>query len=233
MPTLRSTHWSLVLAAGRRASPESERALAELCQTYWPPVHDYIRRQTNDLHLAQDLTQEFFARLLEKNALAAADPQRGCFRAFLWTSVMNFLANARDRAQAQKRGGGRKILTLDFAAHDSYWNIEPSHELTPEKLFDRRWALLVLEAVFARLREEYAGKNELFERLKDFLTGELSASLAEIGAKLDMSEGAIKTAAHRLRKRFRALLRAEVAQTLADDEPIDEEIRALFDALAS
>lgn len=233
MPPFLSTHWSLVLAAGQRASPESERALAELCQKYWLPVYAYVRRRVAEMHDAQDLTQEFFARLLDKNPLAQADPQRGRFRTFLLAAVKNFLANERDRARAQKRGGGRVILPLDFADGDSRISLEPAHEETPERLFDRQWVLLLLEAVLAKLRGEYAaaGKEELFDRLKGFLSGELSVSLAEIAHALNMTEGAAKTAAHRLRKRYRALLRAEVAQTVAENEDIDEEIRSLFEAL--
>jgi RNA polymerase sigma-70 factor (ECF subfamily) len=235
MPTFHTTHWSLVLAAGREGTPRSAEALAELCGKYWPPVYAYVRRRVADVHEAQDLTQEFFARLLEKQALGKADPQRGRFRAFLLTAVKNFLANERDRADAQKRGGGRAVLPFDFAATDSRLSAEPADTMTPERLFDRQWAVLLLETALARLRAEYdeAGKGTLFERLKGGLSGEAGLPLAEIARALDMTEAAVKSAAHRLRKRYRELLRGEVSETMADGEDIDDEIHGLFAALGN
>jgi RNA polymerase sigma factor (sigma-70 family) len=229
-----STHWSLVLAAGRRSLPASDQALSVLCRAYWYPLYAYARRRLGDLDHAQDLTQDFFARLLEKNILAGAQPERGHFRAFLLTAFKNFLTNEGEKARAEKRGGGRAFLPLDFRAGDSRYDREPAHAWTPERLFERQWALTLLEQVLAALRAEYAadGKEELFDRLKVYLTGETAASYADCAPALGMSEGAIKVAAHRLRARYRALLRWEVAQTVADPAEVDDEIRRLFDALA-
>ncbi len=229
-----TTHWSLVLAAGLRAAPESARALAALCQAYWGPVYLFVRRQVADVHEAQDLTQAFFTQLLEKNLLAVAQPARGRFRSFLLTSVRNFLLNEWDKQRTQKRGGGQKLLTLDFHEHDSKHAHEPADTLTPERLFLRQWVLTLLDQVMARLRAEYAraGKEPIFERLKGSLSGgDAETSLAEIARHLDISANAAKVAAHRMRKRYRELLRAEVGQTLADPQEIDDEIRQLFAAL--
>jgi RNA polymerase sigma factor (sigma-70 family) len=229
-----STHWSIVLAAGQRALPESEKALAALCQAYWPAVYVFVRRQVADIHEAQDLTQAFFAQLLEKNLLAAAQPARGRFRSFLLTSVRNFLLNEWDKQKANKRGGGRKHLALDFQQHDSIYSCEPADPLTPERLFERQWVLGLLEQVMTRLRTEFtkAGKERIFEHLKDSLSGaDADMSLADIAAQLGISANAAKVASHRLRKRYRELLRAEVVQTLADPAEIDDEIRHLFEAL--
>jgi RNA polymerase sigma factor (sigma-70 family) len=230
-----STHWSLVLAAGRRSLPDSDRALATLCRNYWFPLYAYARRRLGNLHEAQDLTQEFFARLLEKNLLAGAEPERGRFRAFLITAFKNFLVNEGDRARAQKRGGGQTALPLDFRAGDARYDLEPADEWTPERLFERQWTLTLLEQVLAALRAEFAadGKEPLFDALKGFLTGDSTASYAEVAPALGMSEGAAKTAAHRLRRRYRQLLRHEVAQTVADPAEVDDEIRSLFESLAS
>jgi len=228
-----TTHWSMVLAAGQRASPEAEAALAELCQRYWYPLYVYVRRRVGDLHQARDLTQEFFARLLEKRSLARADPERGRFRSFLLTALQHFLTNEWHKGQAQKRGGGRRVLPFDFEAKDSTARHEPAHQWTPERLYERQWALTLLDRVLTELRVEYdtAGKARLFEQLKDFLGGETKTSTyAAAAAALDMSEGALRVAAHRLRKRYRELLRHEVAQTVADDADIEDEIRALFAA---
>jgi RNA polymerase sigma factor (sigma-70 family) len=229
-----TTHWSLVLAAGQRALPESEKALAALCQAYWGAVYVYVRRQVHDLHEAQDLTQSFFTRLLEANLLAVAQPARGRFRGFLLASVRNFIHNEWDKQKAVKRGGGRKHFALDFQQHDSTFSLEPVDLLTPERLYERKWVLALLEQVMARLRAEYvkAQKEKIFDLLKGSLLGaNADESLAEIARQLGISENACKVAAHRLRKRYRELLRAEVAQTLADPREIDDEIRELFAAL--
>jgi RNA polymerase sigma-70 factor (ECF subfamily) len=228
-----STHWSLVLAAGRRSLPASDQALEALCRGYWYPLYAYARRRLGDLHEAQDLTQEFFARLLEKNILAGAQPERGRFRGFLLTAFKNFLANEGDKARAQKRGGGQAPLPLDFRAGDSRYDLEPSHAWTPERLFERQWALTLLEQVLAALRAEFVadGKEAFFERLKVHLAGETTDSYASLAAELDMSEGAVKVAVHRLRGRYRDVLRRHVAQTVADPAEVDDEIRRLFEAL--
>ena len=226
-----STHWSMVLAAGRRSLPASDEALESLCRAYWYPLYAFARRRLDDRHLAQDLTQDFFARLLEKDLLTAAQPERGRFRAFLLTAFKNFLTNEADKARAQKRGGGRVIF--NFQAGDSRYNLEPADAWTPERLFERQWALTLLDQVLSALRAEYAadGKEPLFEQLKSFLTGETSASYAAVAPQLGMSEGALKVAAHRLRQSYRALLRREVGQTVADPQEIDDEIGRLFAAL--
>jgi RNA polymerase sigma factor (sigma-70 family) len=229
-----TTRWSLVLAAGQRAAPESDQALAALCQAYWGAVYVFVRRQVANLHEAQDLTQTFFAELLEKNLLAVAEPARGRFRSFLLTSVRNFLLNEWDKKKALKRGGGRKHLALDFQSHDSNYSLEPANTMTPERLYERQWALDLLEQVMTRLRAEFtkAGKERIFERLKGSLAGaNAETPLAEIARQLGISANAAKVAAHRLRKRYRELLRAEVAQTLTDPNEIDDEIRQLFEAL--
>jgi RNA polymerase sigma factor (sigma-70 family) len=229
-----TTHWSLVLAAGQRALPESEKALASLCQAYWGAVYVFVRRQVRDLHEAQDLTQTFFTQLLEKNILAVAQPARGRFRSFLLTSVRNFLHNEWDRQKAAKRGGGKKLLTLDFQQQDSAYSLDPADTSTPERLFERQWALGLLDQVMTRLRGEFAkaGKETIFERLKGSLAGaDPDLPLAKIARQLGISANAAKVAAHRLRKRYRELLRAEVAETLADPQEIDDEISQLFEAL--
>jgi RNA polymerase sigma factor (sigma-70 family) len=230
-----STQWSLVLAAGHRSLPASNQALAALCRAYWYPLYAYARRCLGDVHQAQDATQDFFGRLLEKNLLARAQQERGRFRGFLLTAFKNFLANERDKAQTQKRGGGQHPLSLDFNAGDSRYNLEPSHAWTAERLFDRQWALTLLEQVLANLRAEYADddKETLFDSVKGCLTGEASVSYSDLGSALGMSEGAVKVAAHRLRQRYRELLRRAVAQTVADPAEVDDEIRRLFEALGA
>ena len=168
-----TTHWSLVLRAGNRADREAEDALAALCGRYWYPLYAYVRRRTADQHEAQDLTQEFFARLLEKNTLAAASPERGRFRSFLLTAVKNFIANQHDWDHAAKRGGRGRTLSLDWDSGESRIKMEPAHDLTPERLFESQWVLTLLELVMRRLQQECeaAGKAGQFERLKEVLTG--------------------------------------------------------------
>lgn len=229
-----TTHWNLVAAAGRSSSPESERALAALCETYWYPLYAYVRRGGHDAHESQDLTQEFFARLLARRSLRTADRQRGKFRTFLLAALKNFLAGQWRKDQAHKRGGGKLPVSLDFASGESRYAHEPSHDLTPERVFERRWALTLLDRAISKLKDEFdsSGKTELFESLKGSLGGESAAdSYDEIAARLNMTEGAVKTAAHRLRRRCRELLRAEIAQTVARDEDIDDELRELFSAV--
>jgi RNA polymerase sigma factor (sigma-70 family) len=228
-----TTRWSLVLAAGRRSSPEGERALADLCRRYWYPLYVYVRRRVHDVEEARDLTQEFFAGLLERQTLARADPKRGRFRTFLLTSLQHFLINEWQKARAQKRGGGRRALALDFDAKDSQAAFEPAHDWTAERVYERQWALTLLDQVLGRLRQEYADadKARLFEQLKPFLAGETQTTrYAGVAQALKLSEGAVRVAAHRLRKRYRELLREEVAQTVADDAEVEDEIRALFTA---
>jgi RNA polymerase sigma-70 factor (ECF subfamily) len=227
-----TTRWSLVVAA-QGESPAAREALAELCRLYWYPLYAYVRRRGHGDDEAQDLTQEFFARLLERDDLAKLDQTRGRFRAFLLAACRHFLSNQRDRAHALKRGGACRQLSLDFADADRRYAAEPSHEQTPERLFERRWALTLLEHVVQRLRRQYetAGQPALFERLKGSLTGAAADSHAEAAAALGMTEGAVKVAAHRLRTRYRDLLRDEIGQTVEDPAAVDDEIRALFTAL--
>jgi RNA polymerase sigma-70 factor (ECF subfamily) len=231
-----TTHWSLVAAARDPDAPAARDALAALCNAYWYPLYAFIRRRGYHGDEAQDLTQEFFARLLEQDFLRTVDRGKGKFRSFLLAACQHFLANERDRARAAKRGGGRPCLSLDFAAAESRYHHDPVAGDTPEKLFERRWALTVLDQVLGRLRDEFhqAGKGPLFEAVKGSLTGEKNAApLARLGEELGMSGGAVKVAVHRLRKRYRELLREEIARTLDGEGQIDEEIRDLFAALGS
>lgn len=231
-----TTHWSLVVAAKDRASPQARQALAELCQAYWYPLYAFVRRRGYSLDEAQDLTQEFFARLLQDDFLGLVDQQKGRFRSFLLACCKHFLANERDRARAQKRGGGQSIVSITSQDAQGRYDSEPAHEATPERLFERRWALVLLQHVLARLRDEYqrGGKSEHFERLKGFLTGEKPAErYAEVAEALRVSGGAVKVAVHRLRRRYRELLREEIGRTVGDPGLIDEEVRALFAALGT
>ncbi len=232
-PMFASTRWSLVVAA-RGSSPPARDALAELCRLYWYPLYAYVRRKGHNHVEAEDLTQEFFTRLLERDDLAAVDPGRGRFRSFLLAACNHFLSNQRDHDRAQKRGGGRQPLPLDFTDAERRYVAEPGHDQTPERLFERRWALTVLDRVLQRLQQDYeeAGKGRFFERLKGQLAGETAGSYAEVAAELGLTAGAVKVATHRLRQRYRDLLRDEIAQTLADPAAVDDEIRALFTALA-
>ncbi|MCY2996348.1 MAG: sigma-70 family RNA polymerase sigma factor [Planctomycetota bacterium] len=227
-----STHWSLVLRAGHRE--DREAALAALCERYWYPLYAYVRRRVVDVNEAQDLTQEFFAWLLEKNALVHASRERGRFRSFLLTAVKNFLANQWDRTKARKRGGGIQRLSLDLDCGESRLHLEPSHDLTPERLFERQWVMTLLDLVMRRLLNEYesSGKADQFERLKGAMTGDRDRlPYAAVAAELGMSEEAARQAASRLRKRYRELLREEVAQTLAEPGDVDDEIRSFFEVL--
>jgi RNA polymerase sigma-70 factor (ECF subfamily) len=230
-----ATRWTVVLAAARgRASPLATEAMEELCRTYWYPLYAYVRRRGHDSHEAEDLTQEFFARLLAKEYLAGVDRRKGKFRAFLLAAMKHFLANEWDRLRAQKRGGGRRIVSLDASSAESRYHLEPAHHLTPEKLFERQWALSVLDRVLARLEAESSaeGKQTAFAGLKRFLTaGRKSARYAEVAAELGMSEGAVKVAVHRMRRRYRELLWEEISQTVAGPEEIDDEIHYLLSCL--
>jgi RNA polymerase sigma-70 factor (ECF subfamily) len=235
-PRFATTRWSLVVAAGQGDSPDARAALATLCQTYWYPLYAYVRRHGHGAEEAQDLTQEFFARLLEKDYLHDADRQRGKFRSFLLTAFKHFLSKERDRANALKRGGGRQPLSLDLPAGEQRYRLEPTDEATPETIYERRWALTLLDQVLARLRDEFlaAGKGVFFERLKVYLAGEKGPEpYARLAAEFDLTEGALKVAVHRMRRRYRELLRAEIAQTVDNPEEVEEELRHLFQAIRS
>jgi RNA polymerase sigma factor (sigma-70 family) len=223
-----------VLAAGGATSPTTDTALEQLCRTYWYPLYAYVRRRGYGVADAQDLTQGFFARLLEGRSLEAVDRSKGRFRSFLLAALEHFLAKEWRRAKAQKRGGGRIIFSLDDDTAENRYAAEPAHDLTPERIYERRWALTLLEQALARLRQDClaTGKAELFEHLKGaFLCEKSELSYSAIAAQLGMSEGALKVAAHRLRQRYGELLREEIGQTVADPKEIDEEVRCLFAAL--
>jgi RNA polymerase sigma factor (sigma-70 family) len=230
-----TTHWSVVLAAGHKSSPRAQEALATLCQTYWYPLYAFVRRQGCNPHDAQDLTQEFFARFIEKNFLDDVHRDRGRFRSFLLAALKHFLANEWDRAQAAKRGGGRACISLDDHDAERRYALEPKDEMSADRIYERRWAMTLLECVLAGLKQEFsdAGKAAQFELLKGTLSsGRGAVTYAEIAARLKSSEEAVKVAVHRLRKRYRELLRAEIAQTVASPEEVEDEIRHLFAVLA-
>jgi RNA polymerase sigma-70 factor (ECF subfamily) len=231
-----TTHWSLVLAACGQPSPQARDALADLCRAYWYPLYAFIRRTGHDAGAAEDLTQEFFARLLEKGWLGQADREKGRFRSFLLTACKHFLANERHRAQAQKRGGGITHVPIDFHGANERYAHEPVEAVTPERLFERRWALALLDHVLSELRAEYtaSGKERLFDVLKTRLGGASDALPYEtVAAELGLSEGAVKVAAHRLRQRYRDRLREAIARTLDDPTAVDDEIRHLFAVLSA
>jgi RNA polymerase sigma factor (sigma-70 family) len=230
-----TTHWSVVLTAGQPESTGYRQALEALCETYWFPLYAYVRRHGNDTHQAEDYTQAFLAFLLDKHGLRVADPKRGRFRSFLLASLKNFLSNECARAAALKRGGDRKIFSLDIDNAERKYALKPREEMSPEKLFARSWALTVLERTMDRLAAEAAHtkKPELFERLRAYLTAaEDAVPFRQMASELDMSEGAVRVAAHRLRRRYRELLRDEIAQTVTTEDQINQEIRDLFAALA-
>lgn len=230
-----TTHWTVVLAAGQERSPQAARALEELCRTYWFPLYAYVRRHGHGKEDAEDLTQAFFTRLLEKNPFAQINSEKGKFRAFLLASLKHFLANERDKASTQKRGGGQPHLSLDWQTADAQFQLAATHEPSPDKAFDREWAVALLGQVIDRLQSECAtdGKSALFNHLKQFLTAaQAESAQREVAAALGMEEGAVRVAVHRLRKRYRQLLRDEIANTLADPAMGDEEMRALFGAFS-
>jgi len=229
-----STRWSVVLDVGGQDQVRVREALETLCSTYWYPLYAFVRRRGVDAEEAQDVTQGFFARLLEQRDLAGLDPARGRLRAFLLASMKHYLANHRDHQRAQKRGGGREPLSLDMSGADERYGLAAATALSPERLFERAWALALLERVLARVRSKYAGRGReaLFEELKGTLTGtQPEGGLAAVGERLDMTEGSVKVAAHRLRESYRSELRSEVAGTLEDPSQVEEELQDLFRAL--
>lgn len=232
-----TTHWTAVITAGRGGgSREAKVALEELCRTYWFPLYVYVRRQTSNREDAEDLTQAFFARFLEKNYLEKLTAQKGKFRAFLLAALKHFLANEWDRANRQKRGGGLTTLSLDWQDADARYQIEPADNLSPDKLYDRAWAVTLLEQVLARLREENAAPDQarLFDQSRPFLmVGTSAIPYAEAAAQLSLSEGAVRVAVHRLRRRYRELLREQIGQTLSDPAQVPEEMKTLFSAFAN
>ena len=228
-----TTRWSIVFAAGREITTQTQAALSELCETYWPPLYAYLRRSGCTPCDAEDIVQGFFVRLLEKGDLAHVAPERGRFRSFLLAAVKHHLANQRNGARALKRGGGRKVISLNLDAAETRYISESSCGPTPDKSFDRQWAMTLIDTVQGQLRSECAvsGKEDRYVLLEPFLGGEPSQSYRCVAMALNMSENAVKVAVHRLRQRFRELLRSEIAQTVATASEIDDEIRDLFTVL--
>jgi RNA polymerase sigma factor (sigma-70 family) len=228
-----TTRWTLVVAAGDPRRKETRSALVALCESYWYPLYAYLRRHGYPADQAQDLTQEFFVRVLEGRYIDRADPEKGRFRSFILTSLKFFVADEADRHRAQKRGGGA-VLPLEFGSGEERYQREPAHDETPERIFERRWALAVLDRVMERLRNEFVlhGRPEHFERLKVFLLGQSDAPYATLAREMRTSEGALKVAIHRLRKRYRELFRQEIADTVADPGEVESELRFLAAVLA-
>ena len=229
-----TTRWTLVVAAADPALQESRTALVSLCEAYWYPLYAYVRRLGYSVDEAQDLTQEFFVRVLEGRYLDRADREKGRFRSFLLTSLKFFLADEMDRSRAQKRGGAAP-LPFEVATGEELYGREPADEETPESIFERRWAHSVLDSVLARLRDEFVehGRLDHFNKLKVFLLGQTEAPYAALARELETSEGALKVAVHRLRKRYRDLIRLEIAETVADPSEVESELRFLAAALGA
>jgi RNA polymerase sigma-70 factor (ECF subfamily) len=234
-PSFSTTRWSVVVRAGSRDAPDAREALSRLCQIYWYPLYTFVRRRGHSPEDAQDLTQEFLARLLEKNWVGAADKTRGRFRTFLLSAMKHFLADEWDKVRAQKRGGGLQSIALELDTAETRYVQEPADNVTPEREFELRWALTLLEEVLNRLKAEYdkEGKADLFAILHPCLVGERTAQpYAELAERLGTSEGTVKSTVHRLRQRYRQLLREEIANTVAHSEDVEEELRYLFAVLS-
>lgn len=230
----RTTHWSVVLAAKEDSSPGAADALAQLCRAYWYPLYAYVRRKGYAAEDCEDLTQEFFARFLEKHWLGSVDRQKGKFRSFLLASLEHFLAKEWVRAHRLKRGGGQTIVAWDGCNPEERYRLEPTDDWTAERIYERRWALTVLEQAMSALAAEYvaAGKQPLFEELKPFISGvDEEVSYPELAVRLRMSEGAVRVAVHRLRQRFGESVRGEIAKIVQRTEDIEEELLHLFAAL--
>ena len=230
-----TTRWSLVLAAGAAPSAQADGALAELCADYWYPLYAYVRQRGHAPEDARDLTQEFFAKLLEKHGLTAANPARGRFRSFLLTSMKNFLASEWRRQASLKRGGDVELLPIDYEDAENRYQVEPASALTPEAIYERRWALALLERALDDVRTRYAdrGQTELFDVLKEYVGYDSGGvPYRELSQRLEQSEGALRTALSRLRARWRDRLRELVAETVQEGQMVDEELNALIRALA-
>jgi RNA polymerase sigma-70 factor (ECF subfamily) len=223
-----TTRWSLVVAAGDPERQEARSALVSLCENYWYPLYAYLRRRGYPADQAQDLTQDFFVRVVEGRYLDRADPEKGRFRSFLLTSLKFFVADQEDRQRAHKRGGGA-LVPLEFSSGEERYQREPAHDETPERIFERRWALSVLDRVVEKLRNEFVqhGRPEDFERLKGSLLGRSDTPNTALAREMNTSEGALKVAIHRLRKRYRDLFRQEIADTVADPAEVESELRYL------
>lgn len=230
-----TTRWSVVIAAGQRANPAAQTALAGLCEIYWMPLYEFARRRGCSTADAADVTQSFFARLIEKDDLQNADPERGRFRSFLLTAFKRFLSNVRSHDHALKRGGGVTIWSLDPERAESQLIVEAADHRTPERLYERRWAIILLDRVLQLLEDEYRrkGRHEFFSLCRGCLTGlGIDDCYASVAATCGMTESAVKVAVHRMRIRYRELLRAEVAQTVASDDDVDDELRMLMQAVS-
>lgn len=233
-PAFVTTHWSIVRTAGRENTTRARAALEKLCQTYWYPIYAYVRRRGHSPEDAKDLTQAFFLRLLEQNSVANADPDLGRFRSFLLGALNHFLITEWKKAHTERRGGGRPILSLDWAAAERRLDLEPADPTSPDKAYDKQWATALLDEVLRQLETEYRrdGKAEVFQALKQTLTGvRESQPYADLARQLGINEGALRVAIYRLRKRYRALLQAEIANTVTSPEEAKEEMGYLFRAM--
>ncbi len=229
-PLFATTHWSVVLAAAHQETPEAAAALEKLCRTYWYPLYAYVRRSGHSPEDAQDLTQAFFACLLARGSFAQVGPQKGKFRSFLLTALRHFLSDQWSQARAVKRGGGAEVLSLDALEAEGRYRLEPVERLDAEKIYEHRWAITLLEQALNRLRDEAtaAGKARLFEALESLVAGESDISCSDIALKLGLTESAVKSTLHRLRERYRALVREEIAHTVAEPAEIEDEVRYLI-----
>jgi RNA polymerase sigma-70 factor (ECF subfamily) len=233
--TFATTHWSVVLAAREEDTPLAAEALETLCRAYWYPLYAFVRRQGRNPEDAQDLTQGFFAHLLRKDFLSGVGPEKGRFRSFLLACLKHFLADEWEKARTAKRGGNCIEMRLDFAGAEERYQLEACVEADPESLYERRWAIDVLDQVLNRLQREAvaSGRETVFEQLQGCLLGERpTETYAQLGARLDMSETAVKVSVHRLRRRYRELLHEEIAHTVTHPEEIDEEMRYLFEVVS-
>lgn len=226
-----TTHWSVVLAAGTQESSQALKALETLCRVYWYPLYAFVRRLGQSPHDAEDLVQSFFAQCLEKNYLQAADQNKGRFRSFLLVALKRFLANEWDKSRAWKRGRGQPVISFDGLSPEERYALEPANLQSPEDLYERRWAYTLLERAVSRLEKEQGANPGLFADLKPFLTGNSGDAYATIAARWGQSEGAVKVAVHRLRKRYRELLEEEIANTVSSRDEVQEERRYLLSVL--
>ena len=230
-----ATHWSVVLTAGEGDSSRARAALETLCRAYWYPLYAFVRRMGQSPHDAEDSVQGFFARCLERNYLASAQKEKGRFRSFLLLALKRYLAKEREKSRAHKRGGGQKAIALDGLTAEQRYALEPAEHLSADKLFERRWALTLLEQVLSRLRDEQAaaGRREAFEEFKEFLlAGGRGTPYQEVATRLRLSEGAVKVSVHRLRQRYRELLEEEIGNTVASPQEVEEERRYLLAVLS-
>ena len=233
-PAFVTTHWSVVILAGSQSNPGADKALEQLCRTYWYPLYAFVRRRGYPFEKAQDLTQEFFVRLLEKEFLVKADRSRGKFRTFLLAALKNFLAHRSEKDRAAKRGGDRIHFSIHATEGEERYLAEPIENMTPDKLYEKRWATTVIEQALQDLRTEYkqTDKQALFERLKDHIWGDRSASYAEIAEQFNMNEGSVKAAAFRLRKRFAQALRRVISNTVHSPEAVEKELKTLIETFS-